>query len=94
MDCTGKKYKAIHMVGGGTKDKLLCQMTANSTGAKVIAGPIEATALGNIAVQLYAQDEIDEITPVIMKSTEIKEYAPTDEKVWDEAYEKFLKIIG
>lgn len=94
MDCTGKEYKAIHMVGGGTKDKLLCQMTANSTGAKVIAGPIEATALGNIAVQLYAQGEIDEITPVIMKSTEIKEYAPADEKVWDEAYEKFLKIIG
>lgn len=92
-DCTGKEYKAIHMVGGGTKDKLLCQMTANSTGAKVIAGPIEATALGNIAVQLYAKGIIDEITPVIMKSTEIKEYEPVDTDKWNEAYEKFLGII-
>ena len=82
------------MVGGGTKDKLLCQMTANSTGTKVIAGPIEATALGNIAVQLYAAGAVDEITPVIMKSTEIKEYVPTDENIWSQAYEKFLKIIG
>ncbi len=92
-DCTGKEYKAIHMVGGGTKDKLLCQMTANSTGANVIAGPIEATALGNIAVQLYAKGIIDEITPVIMKSTEIKEYEPVDVDKWNEAYEKFLGII-
>ncbi len=92
-DCTGKDYKSIHMVGGGTKDKLLCQMTANSTGAKVVAGPIEATALGNIAVQLYAQKEISDITPVIMKSTEIKTYEPTDECAWNEAYEKFLNII-
>ncbi len=92
-DCTEKDYKAIHMVGGGTKDKLLCQMTANSTGAKVIAGPIEATALGNIAVQLYAKGYLDEITPVIMNSTEIKEYSPADEAVWDEAYKKFLEVI-
>lgn len=92
-DCTGKTYNTIHMVGGGTKDKLLCQMTANSTGAKVVAGPIEATALGNIAVQLYAKGEIDEITPVIVKSTDIKIYEPTDEKAWNEAYEKFLKFI-
>jgi rhamnulokinase/L-fuculokinase len=92
-DCTGKEYNSIHMVGGGTKDKLLCQMTANSTGAKVVAGPIEATALGNIAVQLYAYGAIDEITPVIMKSTEIKEYEPCDEAAWNAAYERFLKLI-
>lgn len=92
-ECTGKKYSTIHMVGGGTKDKLLCQMTANSTGTKVIAGPIEATALGNIAVQLYAKGYIDEITPVIMNSTEIKEYSSSDEEVWDVAYKKFLEVI-
>ncbi len=92
-ECTGKTYDSIHMVGGGTKDKLLCQMTANSTGAKVIAGPIEATALGNIAVQLYAKGEISDITSVIMNSTEIKTYEPTDEKAWNEAYERFVKIL-
>lgn len=92
-DCTGKTYDSIHMVGGGTKDKLLCQMTANSTGAKVIAGPIEATALGNIAVQLYAKGEIDDITPIIINSTEIKTYEPTDKNAWNEAYERFLKLL-
>lgn len=92
-DCTGKQYKTINMVGGGTKDKLLCRMTANSTGAKVIAGPIEATALGNIAVQLYAKGEITDITEVIVNSSEIKEYLPEDEAVWNEAYKKFLSII-
>lgn len=93
-ECTGKEYNAIHMVGGGTKDKLLCQMTANSTGAKVVAGPIEATALGNIAVQLQAKGYVDDLTEVIMNSAEIKEYKPTDENVWNEAYERFKKIIG
>jgi rhamnulokinase/L-fuculokinase len=92
-ECTGKKYNSIHMVGGGTKDKLLCQMTANSTGAKVVAGPIEATALGNIAVQLYAKGDINEITPVIVNSSEIKYYDPVDQAKWDEAYEKFVKLL-
>lgn len=93
-DCTGKEYSSIHMVGGGTKDKLLCQMTANSTGAKVIAGPIEATALGNVAVQLYAKGEISDLTEVIMNSAAIKEYTPVDEAAWEDAYNRFLKIIG
>ncbi|MBR5614608.1 MAG: rhamnulokinase [Clostridia bacterium] len=93
IDCTGKEYNSIHMVGGGTKDKLLCQMTANSTGAKVIAGPIEATALGNIAVQLYAKEVISDLTEVIMNSAEIKEYNTQDKDVWDKAYQKFLNII-
>ncbi len=92
-DCTGKEYASIHMVGGGTKDKLLCRMTANSTGAKVIAGPIEATALGNIAVQLYAKGEISDITEVIMNSTEIKEYIPCDMAEWTAAYERFEKLL-
>ena len=92
-DCTGKEYHSIHMVGGGTKDKLLCQMTANSTGAKVIAGPIEATALGNIAVQLYAKGDINEITPVIVNSSDLLYYDPTDEELWKAAYERFKKLL-
>ena len=48
--CTGRTFEAIHMVGGGTKDGFLCQMTADATNVPVIAGPIEATAAGNIAV--------------------------------------------
>lgn len=55
---TGKEYDVIHVIGGGTKDRLLCQMTADACGCRVIAGPGEATAEGNIAVQLIALGEI------------------------------------
>ncbi len=53
--CTGKHYPVIHMIGGGIQSKLLCKMTAGAGGRRVIAGPTEATALGNIAVQLLAR---------------------------------------
>lgn len=92
-DCTGKEYSRIHIVGGGTKDNLLCQLTANATGRKVLAGPIEATALGNIAVQLYSKGYINDISEVIMASSEIKEYIPENTKEWEKAYNKFERMI-
>ncbi len=52
--CTDKNYSVINMIGGGIQSKLLCQMTAGASGRKVIAGPVEATALGNIAVKHYS----------------------------------------
>jgi len=93
---TGKSFTGIHVVGGGTKDPLLCQMTANSCNTVVSAGPIEATALGNVAVQLMASGDIKDIKEartVIRDSFDIKTYNPTDTKVWDEAYENFKKIL-
>lgn len=95
--CTGKTYRHIHMVGGGTKDNLLCSMTAASTGSRIIAGPIEATALGNIAVQLMAQGDIKDIWEarrVIANSFEPIIYEPSDTAKWDKAYERFLTIVG
>ena len=56
-ECTGKHFDKIHMIGGGIQSRLLCQMTASASNRKVIAGPVEATALGNIAVQLMALGE-------------------------------------
>ncbi|MDR1734161.1 MAG: rhamnulokinase [Oscillospiraceae bacterium] len=53
-ECTGKDFSAIHVIGGGTKDNYLCQLTADATGLPVLAGPTEATVIGNIGVQLAA----------------------------------------
>lgn len=96
QDCTGKTYRDIHMLGGGTKDTLLCGMTANATGCRIIAGPIEATAMGNVAVQLMAQGAIAnlaEARKVIKNSFETIEYLPKEEAQWDEAYKRYREII-
>lgn len=90
--CTGKDYSKIHMVGGGTRSRLLCQMTANACGCPVIAGPSEATVLGNIGMQLYALSAVgspSQIRELITRSSEVTIYHPQDEKIWNEAYEKF-----
>ncbi len=60
--CTGKKYSAIHIVGGGSKSGLLCQLTADACRRKVFSGPAEATALGNIGIQLMALGAISNLT--------------------------------
>lgn len=96
IDVTGKQYDAIHMVGGGTKDNLLCQMTADFCGIKVIAGPIEATATGNIAVQLISLGELSDITAarqVIADSLNPVYYQPAGEDC-ETAYQEFVKYIG
>lgn len=95
-ECTGKNYSRIHMMGGGTKDNFLCQLTADATGCDVVAGPIEATTLGNVAVQLIALGEIDGIEQarkVIKNSFNPVVYfaQPSDE--WKKGYEAFLKIV-
>lgn len=94
-ECTGKHFDKIHMIGGGIQSKLLCQMTASASGRKVIAGPVEATALGNIAVQLMALGEIrdvQEARQIIKNSETTYEYEPQDREKWDAAYEKFVKL--
>ncbi|ROR30455.1 rhamnulokinase/L-fuculokinase [Mobilisporobacter senegalensis] len=78
-ECTHKTYDTIYIVGGGTQSELLCQLTADICNRTVIAGPVEATVLGNIATQLIALGEIGHIArakEVIMASTELKTYVP------------------
>lgn len=97
MDCTGKDYPVIHVIGGGTKDTLLCQMTANSCNRKVLAGPVEATVLGNIAVQLLATEAIPSIAKareIIAHSGGVKEYLPKDTAHWAQAYQRAADIIN
>lgn len=95
-DCTGKNYPQINIVGGGTKDGLLCQMTASSCGVDVYAGPIEATVLGNIAVQFMAQGDIKDIheaRKIIAKGEKLKKFEPRDTDSWEQASKIFRKFI-
>jgi len=89
---SGKKRSTIHIVGGGTKNKLLNQFTADALGKKVITGPIEATAIGNLVVQAIAKGDIaswQEGVSVIRSSFDIETYVPGDQEPWNEAYKVF-----
>lgn len=95
-ECTERDYPVIHVIGGGTKDGLLCQMTANSCDRTVKAGPIEATVMGNVAVQLMSNGSVKNIgqaRKIVAESSELKTFEPKDTDKWAEAYEDFLKII-
>ena len=97
-ELTSKEYKIINIVGGGTKDGLLCQMTANSCNTPVSAGPVEATVFGNIAVQLMSDGSISDIKTareIIAKSDNVKTFEPDNDEVkaFEKAYDEFKKII-
>ncbi len=94
----GERIPAINIVGGGTKEDQLSQFAATACGRPVYAGPVEATALGNIVAQLISLGEIKdmwEARQVIADSFEVKTYEPEQDKIaaWDEAYGRFLKLI-
>lgn len=94
-ECTERDYPVIHVIGGGTKDGLLCQMTANSCDRTVKAGPIEATVMGNVAVQLMSDGSVENIGQarrIVAASSELKTFEPKDTGKWAAAYENFLKV--
>lgn len=96
-DCTGKEYNTIHMVGGGSKDKFLCQLTANATGCEVLAGPVEATAFGNAAIQLMTLGlipDIESARQIIKNSFTPVRYFPVEQQLYKEHYQKFKELIG
>ena len=96
---TGKDYGCIHMLGGGIKDTLLCRLTAASTGIRVVAGPIEATVMGNIAIQLIALGELSDVSEarrVIFDSIEDEKriYEPENTEAFAAQEEKYRMILG
>ncbi len=96
-ECTGKDYKSIHMVGGGIQSKLLCQLTADSCNCSVIAGPVEATVMGNLALQLIVSGDIKDYKharEIIAKSPDIVTYESNYNEEWEKAYTKYLTIIN
>lgn len=94
---TGEKVEVIHIVGGGCQNELLNQLTANACGVPVVAGPIEATALGNILVQARTAGDVGslaEIRDVVAASYEIKTFEPTQRDEWEAAYKRYQEICG
>ena len=94
---TQVKIDRLHIVGGGSKNELLNQFTANAIGIEVITGPTEATALGNILVQAITAGEINSLESgrkIIADSFDVKTFAPTDTDAWIAAYARFGNLIG
>ncbi|MEF3331099.1 rhamnulokinase family protein [Oceanobacillus oncorhynchi] len=96
MECTGSRYKQVHMVGGGSQAEILCQMVANASDIEVLAGPVEATVIGNIAVQLISQkviQDVSEAREIIKRSFDMKVYHPQQHKEWNAQYDGFKDIL-
>lgn len=97
IDCTGKNFDRIYLAGGGVKDTFLCGMTASATGKEVLAGPAEATALGNIITQLIANGEIKDLSEahkLLSRSFDFAVYEPARHGEWAGKYPEFLRIIN
>ncbi|MCA9270172.1 MAG: rhamnulokinase, partial [Planctomycetales bacterium] len=93
----GGRIETIHIVGGGTQNRELCQMTADATGRRVVAGPVEATAIGNVMMQAVARGDVGgirEAREVIKHSFDVEEYRPRHTHAWDDAYARFEKLLA
>jgi rhamnulokinase len=91
------KLETLHIIGGGSLNKYLNQFTANSTGATVLAGPQECTALGNVMLQAKAAGLVSDIwqmRAIIANTLDLVRYEPQDKAAWDAAYDKYLSIVG
>jgi rhamnulokinase len=96
-ECTGQKLEVIHAVGGGIQNRQLCQWAADATGRPVIAGPVEATATGNIAIQAIATGVLPDLKAarqLINNSFDLETYEPKDTARWEEPYRKFEQLQG
>jgi len=90
-DIFGEKIEVLHIVGGGIQNELLCQFAANALGKKVITGPIEATASGNILMQAKATGQIKTLAKareIVRNSFELKRYQPQEASLWEKQYKK------
>jgi rhamnulokinase len=91
----GVGIPAVHVVGGGSRNALLCQLTADVAGIEVLAGPVEATALGNALVQLVALGEVrdlDQARAIVRASTEVVRYQPRADAAAEDAYGRFRRL--
>jgi rhamnulokinase len=91
----GGLIETIHIVGGGTQNRLLCQAAADACGRHVVAGPVEATAIGNIMLQAVADGAVGgiaEAREVVRWSFEVEEYEPRNSSAWDDAYARFAQV--
>jgi rhamnulokinase len=92
---TGQRIEVLHIVGGGSRNGLLNQLGANALGVPVLAGPVEATAMGNILVQAMATKDlssVEELRSVVRASVELVEYQPSDRAEWDAKYAAYRDL--
>jgi rhamnulokinase len=85
----------IHIIGGGSRNRLLNQLTADATSRRVVAGPVEATAAGNLLIQALALgqlESIDECRAVVRRSFDVATFEPGDNGPWDTAYQRYVKL--
>lgn len=97
IQVSGKRVERLHIIGGGSRNSLLCQMTANAIGRVVVAGPTEATALGNAVVQLISLGELDNLAQareVLSRGSEMITYEPHDTAAWADQHQRFASLLG
>lgn len=91
----GRKLEIIHIVGGGSRNRILNQFVADATNRTVIAGPSEATAMGNILIQAIGAGQLAGLTEareIVRRSTTLETFTPKRTADWDAAYGKFLSV--
>jgi len=95
---SGRDIRCIHVIGGGARVELLCRLTADVTGREVLAGPVEATAMGNVLVQARAAGELGslaDIRHVVAASAQPTTFEPGGSRdAADELYRRFLDVTG
>jgi len=95
-ELTGRRFDEIRVVGGGARNRLLNQFTADATGRTVIAGPVEATALGNVAMQMLATGAVTslaEARAVIDRSFPVERFEPVEADRWEPHYHRFREYL-
>jgi rhamnulokinase len=94
---TGVPVEVVHVVGGGSRNRLLNQFTADATGLPVVAGPVEATALGSVLVQARAAGELAtlaDLRAVVRDSVEPEQFSPSADNQWAEAASRYAGLIS
>jgi sugar (pentulose or hexulose) kinase len=96
IQLSGRTVDRLHIVGGGARNALLCQMAADSTGRSVIAGPYEATALGNAIVQFISLGELESVAQareILSRTADTVPYEPRFVDAWEEAYQRYRTLV-
>ena len=94
---TGRDLTTVRIVGGGSLNRFLCQMTADAWGREVVAGPVEAAALGNAMVQAVATGHLSSIAEgkaALEQSVEYQTYSPAQGPAWREAFERYEAVVA
>jgi rhamnulokinase len=94
---SGHEAEVLHIVGGGCQNRLLCQFTADACGIPVVAGPVEATAIGNLLTQAMGVGSVKTLADareVVRRSFEVHTYEPRNTAHWDAQWERFQSLVG